>query len=129
MTSLTTSHVGSKTKFLIVCPCWLRRAKQPYQIEIKPRNYTGRGWDTSKQGCGVEDFKRLQLRLRLRLENIDSDSSSDSTPTPPSRNNSILQIAICCSHFLDFPFDCTHTGNTAKQQPFAQTADAAGSRS
>ena len=41
------SQVGSKLKFLIFCPCWLRRAKQPHQIEIKPRNDMDHVWDTS----------------------------------------------------------------------------------
>ena len=30
-----TPQVGSKVKFSIICHCWLRRAKQPYQTEIK----------------------------------------------------------------------------------------------
>ena len=46
--SLMTSQVGSKAKFLIFSHCWLRRAKQPYEIEIKPGNDMGRVWDTSK---------------------------------------------------------------------------------
>ena len=46
--SLMTSQVGSKVKLLIFCPCWLRRAKQSYQTEIRPRNGMDRVWDTSK---------------------------------------------------------------------------------
>ena len=34
--SLMTSQVGSKVRFLTIYHCWLRRAKQPYQVEIKP---------------------------------------------------------------------------------------------
>ena len=69
------------------------------------------------------DFERLQLRLRLRPGNIDADSSSDSASTPPNKNSSILKIAIWCSNFLDFPFNCTQTGSIGVQHPCAQTAD------
>ena len=41
-----TSKIESKVKFLISCSCWLRRAKQPYHIEIMPSNDMDRVWDT-----------------------------------------------------------------------------------
>ena len=71
----------------------------------------------------------------LRSRRISSDSSSDSslkisTPTPaptllrlrPNKNNFIWkqQYAVGCSHILDCPSDCTQTGNTAIQHPFAK---------
>ena len=80
-----TSQAGSKIKFLIVCNRWLRRSKQPYQIETKPRMTRIVTGIPLSRAAESTDFKRLQLRLRLRPENIDSDSNSDSTFTPPSK--------------------------------------------
>ena len=36
----------------------------------------------------------------------------------------ILKRVVICCYFLDFPFDCIHTGTAAMKYPFTQTVDA-----
>ena len=75
------------------------------------------------------------LRSLRILIDPDSDSVlkiSAPTPTPTpfrlraTKRHPTLKRAIQCRDFLDFTFDCIQTGDTAKQHPFALTADAAG---
>ena len=59
-----------KDKFSIFCPCWLRRAKQPYQIETKPSNDKDRVWDTSKYPP-KSVVTLCQMKVRIKYQNIE----------------------------------------------------------
>ena len=69
-----TGQVKCTYFFPFFCPCWLRRTKQPYQIEIKPRNDMDRVWVTSKYPlslCGLlptDGFQRSKFRKKIKFK-------------------------------------------------------------